>query len=70
MKPHSWDLVNLLGSFVPLKGDLIAQLVEHCTGIAEVLASNPLEPPEIFRYLEALQMYIHAFHLIAVVLGK
>ena len=27
---------------------LIAQLVEHCTGIAEVMGSNPVQRPEVF----------------------
>ena len=28
---------------------LIAQLVEHCTGIAEVIASNPVQAGIVFR---------------------
>ena len=33
---------NLKSSQLPV--DLIAQLVEHCIGIAEVLGSNPVTP--------------------------
>ena len=76
MKPFSWEQVNFLGTFVPMKGlmnerriknareslflsithtsnmhflncsqlsGLIAQLVEHCTGITEVMGLNPVE---------------------------
>ena len=28
--------------------------LEHCTGIAEVMGSNPLESPEFFRFMRQL----------------
>ena len=28
--------------------------VEHCTGIAEVMGSNPVESPEFFRFMRQL----------------
>ena len=31
-----------------LLGSLIAQLVEHCTGIAEVMGSNPVQASAFF----------------------
>ena len=38
---------NLFGGirsqFAAYHGDLLAQLVEHCTGIAEVIGSNPVQ---------------------------
>ena len=32
-----------------LPDGLIAQLVEHCTGIAEVMGSNPVQPGLFFK---------------------
>ena len=32
-----------------LQGSFIAQLVEHCTGIAEVMGSNPVQAKFVFR---------------------
>ena len=28
--------------------------LEHCTGIAEVMGSNPVESPEFFRFMRQL----------------
>ena len=65
IKSHSGEQVNLLGSCFPVKGmsyernvityssplcDFIARL-EHCTGVAEVMGSNPVESPELFRFM-------------------
>ena len=46
MKPHIGSEVNLW----PMCG-FIAQLVEHRTGIAEVMGSNPVEALIFFRLL-------------------
>ena len=35
------------------KEDMISWL-EHCTGIAEVMGSNPVESPEFFRFMRQL----------------
>ena len=53
---------------------LIAQLVEHCTGIAEVIGSNPVQPWIFFRpyfhnCLKCVNNYddslcVHIFHTI------
>ena len=34
--------------------DFIAQWLEHCTGIAEVMGSNPVESPEFFQVHETI----------------
>ena len=49
MKPHIESKVNKL-TFLPMFG-FIAQLVEHRTGIAEVMGSNPVEALIFFRLL-------------------
>ena len=65
MKAHSGEQVNLLGSCFPVKGmsyerNVICSAVfeiswlEHCTGIAEVMGSNPVESPEFFRFMRQL----------------
>ena len=62
---NCWEQVNFSGSIMPLKviqhysdwvctavmSSFIAQLVEHCTGIAEVTGSNPAEAWIFFRLL-------------------
>jgi len=33
---------------------IIVIILEHCTGIAEVMGSNPVESPEFFRFMRQL----------------
>ena len=47
--PHGRYELNKLAS-LPMCG-FIAQLVEHCTGIAEVTGSNPVEALVFFKLL-------------------
>ena len=53
LKPFSWEQVNLLGSFVPMKDSMnvmnlyrapVAQLVEHRAVTREVVSSTPGGP--------------------------
>ena len=37
-------------TLLPMRG-FIAQLVEHCTDVAEVMGSNPVEALNFFRFL-------------------
>ena len=41
LRQANWELDNVLGP-VQLPVGLLAQLVERCTGIAEVMGSNPI----------------------------
>ena len=46
MKAHIFELrrmIYLLRVYYELPVGLIAQSVEHCTGIAEVMGSNPVQ---------------------------
>ena len=50
--------------------DLVAHWLEHCTGIVEVIGSNPVESPEFFRFMRQLlkivqQVRISYLHLIS-----
>ena len=44
------DMNSIQLTLLPMCG-FIAQLVEHCTGIAEVMGSNPVEALIFFRLL-------------------
>ena len=37
-----------------LAGQFKLSWLEHCTGIAEVMGSNPVESPEFFRFMRQL----------------
>ena len=66
MKSHSGEQVNLLGSCFPVKGMSYERMLyavrclksnedmHLCTGIAEVMGSNPVEAPEFFRFMRQL----------------
>ena len=49
-QPKSWELVKFVSSQIDqLPDGLIAQSVEHCNGIAEVMGSNPVQAWIFFR---------------------
>ena len=43
----NWYITNSQNDQLPV--GLIAQLIEHCTGIAEVMGSNPVKALELFK---------------------
>ena len=43
---------------------LIAQLGEYCTGIAEVVGSNPVQNLKFFQFFVSVMLWLHS-HLIS-----
>ena len=39
---------------------LIAQLVEHCTGNAKVMGSNPVQSLEFFQIILSVVLWLHS----------
>ena len=59
LKSNEDMILALAGQFKQLSHekrlcDFIAQGLEHCTGIAEVMDTNPVESPEFFRFMRQL----------------
>ena len=56
MKCGIWNQVKIWSSHLldNLSNCLMNQWLEHCTGIAEVMGSNPVESPEFFRFMRQL----------------
>ena len=50
---------------------LIAQLVQHCTGNAKVVGSNPVQSLKFFQVIFPVVLWLHShlsfFHLVATV---
>ena len=55
LKSNEDTILALAGQFKQFK-QLSSYLswLEHCTGIAEVMGSNPVESPEFFRFMRQL----------------
>ena len=47
-------ILALAGQFKQLSHEPEKFRLEHCTGIAEVMGSNPVESPEFFRFMRQL----------------
>ena len=51
MKCGVWNQLKIWSSHLL---DNLSNCLEHCTGIAEVMGSNPVESPEFFRFMRQL----------------
>ena len=54
LKSNEDMILALAGQFKQLSHEEQVSWLEHCTGIAEVMGSNPVESPEFFRFMRQL----------------